>query len=109
MPDETPLTPTANGVRLAVRLTPRAAKNRFGPVEASADGKQRLQAYVTAVPEDGTANKALIKLLARALKIPAGKSSVASGATNRKKQRWCEGAPETLAHRMDQWIKDITP
>ncbi|MBL4893707.1 MAG: DUF167 domain-containing protein, partial [Emcibacter sp.] len=52
-----PVTPHARGVRLAIRLTPKASKNHFGPVAKSADGKAQLKAYVTTVPEDGKANK----------------------------------------------------
>ncbi len=104
-----PVSPHAKGVRLAVRLAPGASKNRFGQIEKSADGRAHLKAWVTTVPEDGKANKALIKMLAKALRVPAGKISVASGPTNRNKQILIEGDSRDLARQIDQWIKELTP
>lgn len=101
-----PVTPHPQGVRLAIRLTPKAAKNTFGPVEKTAEGNAQLKAYVTTVPEDGKANKSLIKLLAKSLKWPTGKFSVASGATNRNKQILIEGDSIKLAAKLEQWIRD---
>lgn len=103
-----PVTPHARGVRLAIRLTPKASKNYFGPVAKSVDGKAQLKAYVTTVPEDGKANKSLIKMLAKSCKLSAGKISVASGATNRNKQLLIEGSPKDLTAQLENWIKDVT-
>ncbi len=104
-----PITPHSKGMRLAVRLTPKASKNRFGAVEKTADGAAHLKAYVTTVPEGGKANKSLIKMLAKSLKIPAGDISVASGATNRNKQLLIEGDSGMLAVKLEHWIEEITP
>lgn len=103
------MTPHARGVRLRIRLTPKASKNGFGPLEQSADGAVHLKAYVTTVPEGGKANKSLIKMLAKSCKLPAGKFSVASGATNRNKQIVIKGETDALTIKLGQWIKDITP
>jgi len=105
-----PITVQAEGVRLAVRLTPKAAKNHFGQVIKTADdGKRQIKAYVTTVPEDGKANKTLLKMLAKALHLPASKISVASGATNRNKQLLIEGDGQELRVKLEKWIKDVTP
>lgn len=104
-----PITPHDRGVRLSIRLTPKASKNHFGQVEKAADGKSYLKAYVTTVPEDGKANKRMIKMLAKSCKLPAGKFSVASGATNRNKQILIEGETTALAQMLGQWIKEIAP
>lgn len=104
-----PITPHALGVRLAIKLTPKASKNHFGPVAKSADGKAHLKAYVPTVPEDGKANKSLIKMLAKSCKLSAGKISVASGMTNRNKQLLIEGSPKALTVKLENWIKDLTP
>ena len=104
-----PLSPDNRGVRLRVRLTPKASKNRVGPVERAADGCAYLKAYVTTVPEGGKANKSLIKMLAKSCKVPAGKFSVALGATNRNKQIVIEGETDALTIKLGQWIKEITP
>ena len=103
-----PISPLTNGVRLAIKLTPKAAKNRFGACEENADGKFQLKAYVTTVPEDGKANKSLIKMLSKSLKLPSRDISIASGATNRNKQILIEGDPQDLMAKLEQWIKDVS-
>ncbi len=70
-------------VLLAVRLTPNGGRDAFDGVEVAADGLAHLKARVTAVPEKGKANKALIALLSKALKVPKSSISVVSGETSR--------------------------
>lgn len=67
--------------RLTVRVTPRAARDRIEGFDA--DGVLRLR--VTAPPADGEANAAVVRLLARALSIPARDVVLVSGATARRK------------------------
>lgn len=57
-------------VRLLVRLTPKAAQNKVQGWATDETGQKILKASVTAVPEKGKANEALITLLAKTLKIP---------------------------------------
>lgn len=64
---------------IRVRLTPRAGANRLALVDG------RLRAWVTAPPEDGKANAALIRLLAEALERPPTALAVVRGATARDK------------------------
>ncbi len=68
-----------SGATLSVRVTPKASRNKI----AEEDGK--LRAYVTVVPEDGKANKAVEKLLATALGIPKSRLTLTHGATSRDK------------------------
>jgi uncharacterized protein len=70
---------------LAVRLTPKASADRLQAIAQDAQGARHLKIQVTAVPEDGKANKALIKLLSKALKYPKTSLSIVSGATDRTK------------------------
>jgi len=60
-----PLSPHARGVRLAVRITPRAARNAIEGVAIDAAGRPELRIRLTAAPVDGSANVALIGLLAK--------------------------------------------
>jgi uncharacterized protein len=53
------------------------------------DGALRVQ--VTAVPEKGKANKALVKLLAGLLGISASRCSLLSGETSSRKKFLIEG------------------
>lgn len=67
------------GAEIAVRVTPKAARNAV--IEAE-DG---LRVSVTTVPEDGKANKAVVKLLATALGVPKSSLTLVRGATSRDK------------------------
>ncbi|MEZ5720557.1 MAG: DUF167 domain-containing protein [Paracoccaceae bacterium] len=67
------------GAELAVRVTPRAARN------AVEDGPQGLRVSVTAPPEDGKANKAVAKLLGDALGVAKSRLTLLRGATSRDK------------------------
>lgn len=87
-------------LRLAIRLTPNGGRNAFDGVEIDADGESWLKARVTAVPEDGKANKALIALVAKALHLPKSAVSILSGETSRKKILRIDGEPEDLETRL---------
>lgn len=95
---------TAEGVRLAIRITPKARANEFGALDHDAAGQAFLRARVTAPPEDGKANRALTKLVARALKLPASRVSVAAGAKDRQKSLLIEGDAGDLTRRIDRWL-----
>ncbi|ETA53895.1 DUF167 domain-containing protein [Ponticoccus alexandrii] len=73
------------GTRLAVRVTPRAARNRIAREGCA------VKVWVTTVPEDGKANAAVQKLLAKALGIPKSRLSLDAGATARDKVFRIEG------------------
>ena len=92
---------TLNGdhVLLTVRLTPNARDERIEGVRVLADGKAVLAARVRAVPEDGAANAALAKLLAKASGLPKSRVSVVSGATQRVKILRLEGEAVAIAAR----------
>ena len=70
---------------LTVKLTPHAAKNEIQGWATDADGKPILKAKVTAVPEKGKANDALIALLSKTWRIPASAITIVKGATDRTK------------------------
>jgi uncharacterized protein (TIGR00251 family) len=87
---------TPAGLLVAVRLTPRGGRDALGSVEVLSDGKAVLTARVRAAPTEGEANQALIKLIAKALKVPASRVSIAQGATSRVKMVEIEGDGSAL-------------
>ena len=72
------------GDTLLVRVTPKASKNRL-MVETLDDGTKRVRVYVTTVPEDGKANKAVIALLSKTLRVPKSRLEITHGHTSRDK------------------------
>lgn len=102
----TPFTETAVGLKVAVRLTPKAARDRIDGPAPEADGGTVLKVAVTAVPEDGKANAALVKLLSKQWKVPKSAIAITAGATDRRKTLLVSGDAAELKRRLDQWIKD---
>ncbi|HYM03166.1 MAG TPA: DUF167 family protein [Stellaceae bacterium] len=109
MPTSLPFTAAPDGVRLAVRLTPRASADRIIGLAGDADGNAVLKIAVTAAPEAGKANDALLRLLARLLRLPRWQFSVTLGAGARRKLVHIGGEPATLSRRLEevlgQWLK----
>ncbi len=98
--------PRAGGIELHVRLTPKSSREALDGPEIRDDGACVLKARVRAVPEDGKANAALIALLAKQLKIPASRISLASGATARQKTFSIDGDPKALAERLAELLPE---
>lgn len=69
---------------LSVRVTPKAKAERIRQ-EISEDGGVLYKVYVTVAPEDGKANKAVIKLLAETLDLPKSAFTITRGLTSRDK------------------------
>ncbi|AYG67670.1 MULTISPECIES: DUF167 domain-containing protein [unclassified Rhizobium] len=91
---------SSDHLRLSIRLTPNGGRDAIDGVETGSDGESYLKARVSAVPEKGKANKALIALLAKRLGIPKSSLSLISGDTARKKILRIEGEPEDLIERL---------
>ncbi|MCC0003292.1 MAG: DUF167 domain-containing protein [Methylobacteriaceae bacterium] len=75
----------ADGLVLAVRLTPKGGRDAIDGVETLSDGRPVLKARVRAAPEDGKANAALVELLAKSLRIARSGVTVTGGQTSRVK------------------------
>ncbi len=63
---------------LIVHLTPKSSHNKIEGWALDADNQRALRVKVTAVPEGGKANEALIKLLAKKLHVSKSKISLIS-------------------------------
>jgi hypothetical protein len=79
MPDPDLSHLAVTGTEIAVRVTPKAARNAV----VAEDGAIRV--YVTTVPEDGKATATVVKLLAKALGVPKSRLDLVRGATARDK------------------------
>lgn len=94
---EVPWSRTSAGLRLAVRLTPRAGADALGGLREAAPGRMCLLARVTAAPAAGAANAALVALVARSLGVPKSAVTLATGETSRLKTLEIAGDPARLA------------
>jgi uncharacterized protein YggU (UPF0235/DUF167 family) len=69
---------------MRLRVTPKAARERL-TVGPGPDGATVVRVWVAAAPEDGAANAAVLRLLARALGLPRSALSIERGAASREK------------------------
>ena len=67
--------------QFAVRLIPRSSRNAIAGVREGV-----LQVRVTAAPVDGAANRALLELLAKALRVGITALRIESGSTSPRKR-----------------------
>ena len=87
------------GVRLFVRASPGAKINAITGLWTSADGNPRLAIRVSAPPDKGKANAAILKLLAKAL-------AVAAGETSRLKTIEIAGSDQSLVPALEKLAGD---
>ena len=76
---------TEKEILLRIKLTPKASINSIEGLFQDENGVFWLKVKVTTVPENGKANKALINLLSKALKIPKSDFSFVMGEIDRYK------------------------
>ena len=100
-----PLQPTNDGVQLNVQVTPKAAANKIGKVITDAKGVNILKVYVTAAPEDGKANAAVIKLLAKTWKLTKSDFEIIRGLTDRRKVIHIHGDSDWLMKYLKVYVQ----
>jgi uncharacterized protein len=83
--DPAPWRAVAGGLEIRVRVTPRGGRDGIEGIEALSDGRSVLKVRVRAAPEEGAANDAARRVLARALGLPASAVNLQAGATARVK------------------------
>lgn len=98
---------TDGGVTVAVHVTPKARRQRIEGIAAGPDGRPAIRVAVTAAPESGKANAAVIALLARAWRVPKSSIAVRSGAAGRRKVLSVAGDAATLAERIGHSVRDF--
>jgi len=101
-----PFRAQADGVRVSVRVQPRASRAQIAGVEDRGDGTAAVKVRVTEAPEGGKANAAVIKLLAKAWGLPKSAMSVVAGSKERNKTVFVAGDPADLMQRLRAWAAD---
>ncbi len=99
-----PYAATQDGVRLALRLTPRASRNGVDGIADDAEGRPVLKLRLVAPPVEGAANKALIAFLAKTLSLRKADITIRSGETSRIKILHLAGDSAAILHKLDNWL-----
>jgi len=94
----------AGGIVVTVRLTPKGGRDSIDGIEALADGSTVLKARVRVAPSEGEANAALVRLLAKAVGVPASRVSIAGGATSRIKRLKIVGDAVALSATLEKIV-----
>ena len=95
-----PLRPGRGGLLLTVRVTPKSSRDEVTGLQAAADGAVSLAVKVTAPPDKGKANKAVIAVIAKAAGLPKSSLQLVAGETERNKTLLVTGNPAAL----EAWI-----
>lgn len=73
-------------MRLTIHLTPHASCNKIEGWGFNTKKQKILRVKVTAIPEKGKANEALIKLLSKTLQLPKSRIILIRGLHSRIKE-----------------------
>jgi uncharacterized protein (TIGR00251 family) len=105
--DAIPFETVAGGLRVLLRVQPGASREGIEGLITMADGQIALKARVCAPPEGGKANAALVKLLAKAWKLPKSAISIVAGQSQRRKTLMISGDPTALESRLRAWTAGL--
>ena len=93
----------SRGLRISVRLQPKASRDEIVGVEAGDGRAPHLKVRVTAPPESGKANAALERLLAKTWRVAPTTVQVIGGATSRNKSVLIQGDGTALREKILDW------
>ncbi len=97
-----PWAATAGGIVLTVRLTPKGGRDAIDGVEQTADGRPVLRVRVRVAPNEGEANDALVRLIAKAVGVPPRAVNLISGHTSRVKRLKIDGSAIALIAALER-------
>jgi uncharacterized protein (TIGR00251 family) len=99
-----PWTAAAGGILLTVRLTPRGGRDAIDGIDILADGRCVLRVRVRAPASEGEANAALVRLVARELRVAARDVVLLAGETARVKRLKIAGDAAALAATLEKLV-----
>src|SRR4051794_11946163 len=97
-----PWTALADGLVVAVRVTPKGGRDCIDGTEVLADRRPVLKVRVRAAPSDGEANAAVLRLIADTLRVRLRDVTLVAGATGRVKRVRIAGAGAALAAALEK-------
>jgi uncharacterized protein (TIGR00251 family) len=94
---------------LIVHLTPKASANRIDGWGLNVENKKIIRVRVTAVPENGKANAALVKLLSKTFHLSKSQVVLIRGETSRIKHFKMDIEPPLLEKIIEALMKNKHP
>lgn len=93
-----------DGLLLTVRATPKGGRDAIDGIARLSDGNSVLKTRVRAAPEGGSANAALIGIIAKTAGIAPSTVSIVRGAASRIKVLRLAGNSRTLAAAFERVV-----
>lgn len=93
---------SADGLLVTVRLTPKGGRDSVDGIARLSDGSAVLKARVAAAPTEGEANDALVRLLARRVRVAPRDVTLVGGATSRIKRLLIRGNAVAIAAELEE-------
>jgi uncharacterized protein len=97
-----PWAASAGGLIVTVRLTPRGGRDSIDGIAQLSDGRTVLKVRVAAAPTEGEANDALVRVLARRLRLPPRDVTLVAGATSRVKSLLIKGEADAVEATLEK-------
>lgn len=94
---------TKKEIVIRVRLTPNAAQVGIKGIFVDDKGCQYLKISVLSPPEKGKANKELVALLAKKLKMAKSEIELVSGEVSHYKKLVLKTIDEAIAEKLKSW------
>ncbi len=100
-----PFAATDGGVRVRLKVTPRARRAGIAGLVSDADGSLRLKVAVAAAAADGQANAAVLALLADEWRFPRSTLAIQAGVADRRKTVRITGDAAALLASLHRWYE----
>tara|TARA_B100000315_G_scaffold249035_1_gene279672 strand:- start:68 stop:412 length:345 start_codon:yes stop_codon:yes gene_type:complete len=94
-------------IRLDLKLTPKASQTAITGQAVDAAGHTYVKASVTAIPEHGKANAALIKLLAKEWRLAKSQITIIRGQTSTRKTVEIAGEVDKVRPLIIAWLNKL--
>ena len=99
--------PYKQGYLIRIKLSPGASCCGFRGVFIDAEQNAWLKISITAIPEKGKANKELVRILAKKLKLGQNLIEIVSGETDHMKKIYVKNTALDMIEKMQQLYKDV--
>jgi len=89
-----------DGLYLNVHAQPGARRAQLRGLHGDA-----VKIAIGEVAQDGKANKAIVRVIAKAFDLPVADVEISSGMTSRRKRVLLRGNSDTLKQHLELWLK----